>query len=635
MKNALLVAEEALREPVLLALTAHGCTVLFASDAAEALAMVRRARFEVVVLQVADRGAAELCREMTSDPDGPFLLAIVEASAGVHPRTIIELGASDVLSWPPLPGDLDARLAVVARALEREEARARTEQALRESQERYAMIASATSDMVWDYDVTTGECIRTQAARFGHTPDQMAPTFGWWSEHIHPDDRAEVLATVRAAMEGTGATWAGEYRFRRGDGGYAHVLDRAFIQRDQDGTAVRVIGSMSDITEHREMEQRLLLSDRLAAVGTLAAGVAHEINNPLTYAMAHLDLAAKEAERIEHDVPSGAIASIEAHLRTARDGAERVRRIVRDLRTFSRGDDDKRAPIDVRQVLDFCLEMAQNEIRHRARLVKDYGDVPPVFANESRLAQVFLNLLVNAAQAIPEESVASNEISVTTRVEEGLVVVEIRDSGAGIPPELLSRIFDPFFTTKPVSIGTGLGLSICHSIIASLGGELTLSSAVGVGTTSRVSLPRATAEERARVQSPPSPIPEKPLRGGRILIVDDEPVLAGVMVEALEEHECVLVTSGKEALECCARGRFDLIFCDLMMPDMSGMEVYEIVRSTYPGLEERIVFVTGGAFTPKARAFLEVTKNPRIEKPFHIDALSDLARELIQKWVPE
>jgi len=157
---------------------------------------------------------------------------------------------------------------------------------------------------------------------------------------------------------------------------------------------------------------------------------------------------------------------------------------------------------------------------------------------------------------------------------------------------------------------------------------------VGVGTTSRVLLPRATVEERARVEPPPAPALEAPHRRGRILIVDDEPVLAGVMVEALEDHDVTVVTSGLEALERCDEGAYDVIFCDLMMPDMSGMEVFEKIRSSHAGLEERIVFVTGGAFTPKARAFLDSTTNLRIEKPFHIDALQRLACELMQKWAP-
>jgi signal transduction histidine kinase len=191
-------------------------------------------------------------------------------------------------------------------------------------------------------------------------------------------------------------------------------------------------------------------------------------------------------------------------LREAREGAERVRHIVRDLKVFSRGDTEERTAVDPRRVMDSCANMARGEIRHRARLVKRYAETPRVSANEARLGQVLLNLLVNATHAIPEGAPDENEIRVATGVDaEGRVMMEVEDTGSGIPDDVKAHIFEPFFTTKTGGAGTGLGLSICQSIVTALGGEITVESEVGRGTTFRVFLPPASMSD----PPPPSPLP--------------------------------------------------------------------------------------------------------------------------------
>ena len=219
-----------------------------------------------------------------------------------------------------------------------------------------------------------------------------------------------------------------------------------------------------DLTDRKRMENQLIFAGRMAAVGTLAAGVAHEINNPLAYIVANIDFARHQITTVASRFSRSAAGGGPAHvldetgeaLTEARQGAERVRNIVRDLRVFARGDEDQSGPVAIRRVLDSSINIAWNEIRHRARLVKDYGDTPMVEGNESRLGQVFLNLLLNAAHAIPEGETERNEIRVTTRTDaSGRAIVEVRDSGMGIPAEIRERIFDPFFTTKTASEGTG------------------------------------------------------------------------------------------------------------------------------------------------------------------------------------
>jgi PAS domain S-box-containing protein len=434
-----------------------------------------------------------------------------------------------------------------------------------------------------------------------------------------------------------------EERLRKRDGGVV-MVEISSLPVVLDGSAA-VAMLARDVTERKQMQARLLQADRMVSVGTLAAGVAHEINNPLAYVMANLEYVHGELPKLatalrtaETAFPPearaagggvlGRFGDVERALLECSEGAERVRTIVKDLKTFSRADEEWRGPVDVRRVLDSSISMAWNEIRPRARLTKEYGDAPQVEANEARLGQVFLNLLVNAAQAIREGNAKNNEIRVVTSTDAlGRAVVEVSDTGAGIPPEIRSRVFDPFFTTKPLGVGTGLGLSICHGIVTSLGGEIQLASEIGRGTTFRVLLPAAlpgpapTPVEELETAVGPSP-------RSRILVVDDEPHVADALGRALGEHEVLVAASGSEALALLREdARFDAIFCDLIMADVAGMDLYEELRRSQPGLERRLVFMTGGAFTPRAREFLEQVPNPRIDKPFDLRHVRALLRD--------
>jgi CheY-like chemotaxis protein len=309
-----------------------------------------------------------------------------------------------------------------------------------------------------------------------------------------------------------------------------------------------------------------------------------------------------------------------------------VREIVRDLKIFSRAEEDRQGPVDVRRVLDSTLRMAWNELRHRARVVKSYGVVPFVEANESRLGQVFLNLIINAAHAIPEGKYESNEIRIETATEAGQVVVSISDTGAGIAPELHSRLFTPFFTTKPAGVGTGLGLAISHRIVAAYGGTIAFESTVGRGTVFRVKLPVAGGADQEHTTPLPKFVPQVPSRRGAILVIDDEEAI-GLAIKRFmsHEHEVTTVTGARAALDLFAKGeRYDVIFCDLMMPQVTGMELHEQVRERFPEQANRIVFVTGGAFTTAAREFLDTVANRRVEKPFDLKVLKALVNDLIR-----
>jgi nitrogen-specific signal transduction histidine kinase/CheY-like chemotaxis protein len=318
----------------------------------------------------------------------------------------------------------------------------------------------------------------------------------------------------------------------------------------------------------------------------------------------------------------------EAVVRIA-DQTERVRIIIRDLKSFSRADTGDDVPVDIQRVLDSAINMAWNEIRHRAQLQKRCDHVALVRGNEARLGQVFLNLLVNAAQAIPVGHASDNHILVGVRQHQDRVIVEISDTGAGIASDVLPRIFDPFFTTKPVGVGTGLGLSICHNIVAAVGGEISVESNPGAGSMFRVSLPIARVLS-LRPRTQPS-LPVQPVgRRLRIMLVDDEPSVVRALQRALREHDLVVAFSGSEALDVLDSGQtFDIVFCDLMMAQLSGMELFETVRRRYPGIQDRFVFMTGGAFTQQAKDFLGGVTNPVVEKPFDIRALRSLVNRRV------
>lgn len=454
-------------------------------------------------------------------------------------------------------------------------------------------------------------------------------------EHLDPESRAASEPRLARLLAVAGPQERDELRLVVGGGGVRDVeVTTAPITFDH---VPRVLLVLRDETERKRMGAQLLLADRMASMGTLAAGVAHEVNNPLGYAMANVDYALEELRALQTDLQADAgpeetaarlararakVASLSEALREARQGADRVRQLVRDLKTFSRADDERQGPLDVRRVLESAINMAYNEVRHRAHLVKDFAPAPLVAANDARLGQVFLNLLVNAAQAMPEGEADVRRIRVTTRADgQGRCVVEIADTGCGIPPENLKRIFDPFFTTKP-GIGTGLGLSICQNIMTALGGEISVTSEVGKGTTFRVTLP-ATNET-----TPDSPVPTSSALSptgarARVLVVDDEPMMARAVQRLLgSEHEIVATTDPTVAVELVRSGkRFDVILCDLMMPVLSGMDVYDAVVRLDAAQAQRMIFMTGGAFTTRSAGFLEVVPNQRLEKPLDRTAL--------------
>jgi signal transduction histidine kinase/ActR/RegA family two-component response regulator len=524
-----------------------------------------------------------------------------------------------------LESEIDFALSVGGMLASALEAHAR-----RQAESRYELLTTALRDLVWDWDLKTHriEWSQTALEALRFAPGQSEPTFQWWREHVHPDDVQRVLDGLdRHAKTGDGI-WRDEYRFRRGDGSWAIIVDRGVLERTSDGDAVRMVGAMLDVTEQRHLETRVALSDRMASVGTLAAGVAHEMNNPLTYIHGNLSYALRQLGR---GLPNAA--DVRQALDEALSGVERVQRIVGDLKTLARPDEQPSA-VEVRAALESALRIVNNELRHRATLCVELHPVPPVLGNAARLGQVFVNLLMNAAQAIPDGRADDNRIVVRTLLlASGRVCVEIEDTGAGIPEDALGRIFDPFFTTKRGGDGLGLGLAICHSIVTAVGGQLTLENNAERGARARIELEvapdailgapmvnRAATQERLRARA-------------RVLVIDDVANVATTMRLLLEDtHDVQTTTRASEALEALRQGeRWDVMLCDLMMPELNGMDFVAEVRRIDAALLPRIILMSGGAFTSTAREFLQAWPHAHMEKPFLPEVLLRIVTEVVDR----
>ena len=386
---------------------------------------------------------------------------------------------------------------------------------------------------------------------------------------------------------------------------------------------------MRDVTERKETQAQLIQTDRMATIGTLAAGVAHELNNPLAYVLLNLGILDKELDQLIGDPEDRA--RVRARVATVQEGSERMAAIVRDLRSFCRPNSPALLPVDVRQVLESAINMAMNELKGRGGLVRDYAPVPSVVADGARLGQVFLNLLLNAAQALPEGSPHDNEVCVVLRPEgSDRIRFEIKDTGHGIAPDILGRIFEPFFTTKPIGIGTGLGLSICQSIVKGMNGELTVKSQPGEGSTFSVVLPLGTVAVTPEIESTaPSRLDTRD-DFARVLVVDDESAIATALKNVLEEdHHVSAVTTGEQALALLYDDpSYDVILCDVLMPGESGIDVYRELERRRPDLAHRIIFMTGASSMPRVADFLRGISNHRIDKPIDVALLRGLIREV-------
>jgi signal transduction histidine kinase len=378
--------------------------------------------------------------------------------------------------------------------------------------------------------------------------------------------------------------------------------------RDADRTLRRTISSVSNL------QDQLARSEHMASLGLMAAGVAHEINNPLSYILSNLSFAAERAIDQESRLA----------LREALEGAGRVRDIVRDLKTLSRLEsEDELKPVDARNAVDAALKLAFDEVRHRAKIQRHFSEVPQVLGDETRLVQVMLNLVTNAAQSIAPGAPDDNQISVEVKLADNgadEVVIVVSDTGAGISPAHLPKVFEPFFTTKPAGEGTGLGLSICHRLVHGMGGHIHVSSQEGQG--SRFSIFLCVAAPYSDLEATvPDQVPSS-LRRLRLLIVDDEVMVARAAQRVFEgQFKVDIALDGNAALEKLRQLEYDVVLCDVMMPGLSGLDLYRQVRLENEALAARFVFATGGLFNQELSDSVTRLSNMIVEKPFDAKAL--------------
>lgn len=550
----------------------------------------------------------ELLRELSTEDGSPLSAAdhpVTRALVSAEPQAPIVLGfrradgearwaiflATPIVSHEVSPRDVSGAVLTFVDITPRK----RAEAALQKSEELLRSVVESTP-------ITIATADREGRILFlSNAPRPVPPgTLAW--ARLLPEEHA----IARCAFERAMATESPALFEARGESGRRWRVQVG--PRYERGAVIGVTFVAWDITEQHALESRVAIADRMASIGTLAASVAHEINNPLTYVLANVEAVAREA------AARGDAASVE-RLEAALEGIARIRCVVSDLGTFAHADADRRQLLDLHVVLETALRMAQTETRYRARIVRELGPVPLVLASEARLGQVFLNLIVNAAQSLPEGAAKEHEIVLVTSTDDaGRAVVEIRDTGVGIPAALMHRIFDPFVTTKPRGVGTGLGLYICRNVVTGLGGDVALSSREGVGTTVRVVLPRAETTLGVLPQRPSHErLRARPLR---VLVADDEPLVAEMLRSALDGHDVDVVHSGREAIERLLASDYDVAFCDLIMPDQTGMDVFERVRAARPGREQSIVFITGGPFTSRASEFLSSVDAMVLQKPF-------------------
>ena len=443
-----------------------------------------------------------------------------------------------------------------------------SESAKAESEQRWLFALEGSGDGVWDWDYPSSTVFYSRRFKemLGYAEDEIGSGLNEWADRVHPADVDAIRNELHRYLNGETSFYAGEFRMHCRDGSYRWILTRGMVvSRGADGSIVRIIGTHSDITtrkqaeetqheqavmleeevaqrqlaqedlavkqvqlqalnetlearvaqevhKNREKDSILLQQDKLASIGQLAAGVAHEINNPMGFIMSNLRTLQKytgveqqylqaleeatkascpeeqstQLEELYKRLDVGYIlGDIQPLIAESLEGAERVKRIVLDLKDFARSDENSLKETDLNQCVQSTVNIVRNEIKYVADLDLQLGNIPPIVCNPQQINQVIANLLVNAAHAIG----GHGSITVSTSVESDKVLLTVTDTGCGIPDEIRKRVFDPFFTTKDVGKGTGLGLSISYDIVTKHGGEISLESEAGVGTTFTVKLP--------------------------------------------------------------------------------------------------------------------------------------------------
>jgi PAS domain S-box-containing protein len=576
-----------------------------APDLSEALRSAGKVCPSVVIVGGESARKVEMsCKELRASQACRDAVIVAVSERPEDARALVEAGADDFLLTDSTKEVLRSRLFVARRAADRRV----TERALADS-------LATTLDCIHDGVITTNKT----GAIVCMNPVAQTLT-GWTFAEAEGRSLEDVCPITRATDVST------EAFLERRDGREITIASSCAAIKTADGTINGAVLVFREVTVEAEAQRQLAVAERMASVGTLAAGLAHEINNPLSYVTANVDMALEEVHALRGGSSLGQIEEVETMLHDAREGATRVMKIIRELGTYTRAPElEKTNIIDLTAVIEVSIIRAFSPFHHRAHVARSFRAVPLVDVNADWLGRAFDNILVNAGQAFATRDPTKNEIRVGTSTDgRGCAVVTISDNGAGIAPELVTRVFDPFFTTKPIGASTGLGLAASRNIVIALGGDITVESELGRGTTVRVTLPASTTLDAAApaIESTTAST-QRPIS---VLVVDDERAIGMAIRRVLHDHDVTVVSAGQAALDLLEGGTtFDLVLCDLMMPSMSGMDFHAALEREHPEMAPKVVFVTGGAFTPEASAFLRRVGNARLQKPFDPNALRALA----------
>jgi len=392
-----------------------------------------------------------------------------------------------------------------------------------------------------------------------------------------------------------------------------------------------IFSILNDITERNKLREQTLLSDKLSMIGILAAGIIHEINNPMTFLLTNLEYINKQLDVVSQDKEKQEkfIQKLNEIINESIEGVKIVNTIIKELKGFIHIDYKNIEPMDIHEAINLAIHMSYPQYKNKANLETDFAsDIPLLMLNGNKLEQVILNLIVNAAQAIDADNAQNNFIKIKTTKEKKSIRIDVSDTGKGIPPDVLPRIFEPFFTTKAIGVGTGLGLSICYDIIKNMGGEIKVESTPQKNTVFSIYLPMQFTVSSADELT-------KPMIGihKNILVVDDSPVFLTIIKGILEKSHHVTTCDGRAAIELVRTSprKFDAVIIDLYMPDVSGIDLFRYISQSIPELKNRIIFITGGISTPIMQEFVSSISNPLLEKPFTANQLQQTLLKIFKE----
>ncbi|MEP6690041.1 MAG: PAS domain S-box protein [Gemmatimonadaceae bacterium] len=599
--------------------------------------------------------------EQLADPDG-FLAKVraLYATPDAESEDVLDFTDGRRFERSSRPQRLGAEIVGRVWSFRDVTARARAEESLRASDERYRLVARATRDAIWEWDCRANTLHWNGAVStlFGYAPHEVTTEPTWWDDRLHPDDRARCVAGLRAVLDRGESTWTAEYRFRRGDGSYATVLDCAAVARDAGGRPARVVGAMLDISAQRRLEAELQQAQKMEAVGRLAGGVAHDFNNLLAAIKCNLSLLGDDLRDATAQSGEPTVRQQLEQVRETEVVVDRAAALVRQLLAFSRRQVLKPQRTDLNETVAIVERLLKRVLPPEVALCAMLEPaLDTVICDGGQMEQVLINLVLNARDAIATKDQAPGRgiISVTTcnvtldsplvdrhcEVPAGhYVMLAVGDTGSGMAPETVDHLFEPFFTTKGPGAGTGLGLATVHGIVLQSGGCITVASRPGGGSTFTIYLPatarsEATAMAEVRLPAPAGALGTRSL----VMVVDDEHAIRFAATRVLERagFQVVSAEHGRRAIEILddarsAGGRMpSLVLTDLAMPVMGGRELGATLATRYADVP--VLYMSAYPVGELSARGLGDSTWPIVQKPFEVGDLITAVRAHLRATV--